>query len=280
MEEHAAEPGSGPVTNHDSDDLSARLQHLEEEAAKLRAQLGQQQVEPEPVPPVGEVEVAVEEEVAPPNLAEQDAIERDLSRIRLSLQRGARDEAERQLVALEKAWPAWPPVIEMRGDILELAGRSKQAMACYRMAIDRGGRGKLLEQKHATLVLKLAQEADPFTFQAATSEVTANAKIATILSVFVPGLGQIVLGQIGKGVTMLVVWLSAWIWCFMIPNGFKNLLESATGRSSDFKAGILLPLFIAIGTHLIAIFDAAVKAKSSDRRKVLRPTPPSDLPFE
>ncbi|HMS55933.1 MAG TPA: hypothetical protein PKA27_11085 [Fimbriimonadaceae bacterium] len=271
MEEHAAQPG--PDLNREQ--LAERLKALEEEAARLKASL-EPPPEPEPTEEPEETDVPDSEVVN--DLA---GAERALSAAHLAKMRGNKPEAEKMLTEAMRLAPKSAPVLAAVGEDFAERGQIKKALEAYRQAKEVDPTNAKIEGRYAELVLK---DSESMLFMSGSSAVEslASAKSAVLLSVLVPGVGQIVTGETGKGIILLVGWLASWITAFLIPNGLKSLVQVAGGGASSLNMAVLIPVFAGVCFHLVAIFDASTKAKTRERmmRKTDRPVPPANLPFE
>ncbi len=92
-----------------------------------------------------------------------------------------------------------------------------------------------------------------------TSRVTVGTKnpgVAAILSLFIPGLGQIYAGRIGRGLLMLFI---------VIPLSVLLAL---------FFFWLLLPLLLPLAVWIWNIFDASNICKDYNRRLIETGNPP------
>ena len=197
--------------------------------------------------------------------------------------RGDRAKAKELLDEAEKAAPHSATVLVALGDAAIERHNQKEALRLYDLAKAAEPGNVAIERKHAETAFRISQGTifDP-TIGSQGVEAVASAKAAVVLSVFLPGLGQMVTGEVAKGIAMMVAWAGGWVWALLL--GFNGLFGMIGLRASkEANPTVLLPLAIAILSHMIAIFDAAAKAKTAERRKILRPPPPDEgknLPFE
>jgi len=234
--------------------------------------------------------VVVEEETAPaapPAPATPEQIEEAdhlIQRARLESIRGNKQGASDLMRQAAEAAPTAPSVLEAIADELLARGQTKEAVDRYAQAMRLSPNNVGLEKKHASAVFR-ASGAMFMESQMALEgkgDVAANASWATLLSVFVPGSGQIVLGSVATGVTMLVVWIGMLIW-FVVALGMAHL------KPSDFTSGrvpgsVLTPGIIALVIHVGGIMASVTRAKAvavvRGPRKVEHPQPPVNLPFD
>lgn len=309
MEDDAAEPG--PPLNAE-EELKQRLERLEREAAELREALkGNQQPTPEePKPPQEQTQyyfppagsgaapqdqaeptatpapVSAEEEVlVPPTQAQIDAAENYLRQARLAKTRGQGQQAMTFLQQAESVAPNAPTVLEFIGDELAEKGHFRNARETYAKALKLESKNVRIENKYGLMVLKSSSfgtMADPL----GGTEIVAGAKSAFMMSVFIPGLGQIVLGDYIKGAVYAGVWIACLIWIIVMRDSVSGLISSIfghrIGEKPHYSNAIFFPLIVGVLVYVTSLFDAGAKVKHHEGRITLptRPEPPANLPFE
>jgi len=194
--------------------------------------------------------------------------------------RGDKVKAKELLDQAEKLAPHSGAVLVALGDAAQERRNLKEAIRLYALAKDAEPGNVAFERKHADAVF---EQTRGFVFDPNSSagvEAVAGAKSAVLLSVMFPGVGQIVTGELVKGVLFLIAVLGGWsVAVFGI--GFKGLFAMlGMGPTKDANGVVLIPLAIAVLFHMVAIFDASAKAKTLGKRKIDRPVPPANLPFE
>jgi tetratricopeptide (TPR) repeat protein len=209
-----------------------------------------------------------------------EAAERLIREAHLYTMRGDKARARELLEQAEKAAPRAPSVLVALGDAAMKRGNLKEATRLYGLAKDLEAKNVAYERKHAEAIFRQSQGLifDP-TARPGTITDAASAKAAVVMSFMVPGLGQIVTGETGKGLTFLVVFAGCVIAIAMMG---LNGLFSLFGMHAE-KAGsqaVILPIAIGLVDWVAAIIDASSKAKRSERPRIIHPTPPADLPFE
>ncbi len=112
------------------------------------------------------------------------------------------------------------------------------------------------------------------------NDQVAGGASALILSVFLPGLGHLILGRTVTGISILVGWLVSLIWFLLDYKDFAALIQLAAGKQSQPSLGVLIPLFIMAIIWIGTLKSLTGPIKSETRQKVDRPRPPVDLPFE
>lgn len=194
--------------------------------------------------------------------------------------RGDKAKAKEILDQAEKAAPSAAPVLVALGDAALDRHNIKEAVRLYGLAKDAEPGNVAIEKKHADAVFRLSQGMvfDP-TARSGGIEAAASAKAATFMSALLPGLGQIVLGDVVKGVVLMVGYLGSWTVAALI--GFQGLF-ALMGMNTGVNPSpvVLLPLAMAAVFYLVAVNDAAARSKLAAKRPIVRPIPPSDLPFE
>lgn len=204
---------------------------------------------------------------------------------RLAKQRNDAKLAEMLLKEAAGLSPESSLVLEALGDDLIDRRQTQAAMDSYKRAAEADPKNISAERKYAELVLRSQGCVDPMRARSeGESDGHVNGKIAVLLSLFVPGLGQMVTDQVIKGIGMLVAWALCWLFALMIPDGMKSLLSlfglKGRGAIVEFNGVVLFPLAVAAAVHLWSIFDSAGKAGTIKTRKIVRPLPPVDKPFE
>lgn len=219
-------------------------------------------------------------DASPPVPNDIETAERLIRDAHIASIRGDKAKAKELLDQAEKAAPTAGAVLVALGDAAQERHNIKEAVRLYTLAKEAEPANVAIEKKHADAVFRQTQG---FVFDPAARaggiEAAASAKAATFMSALLPGLGQIVLGDTVKGVILMAGYLGAWAVAALI--GFGGLF-ALLGFKTDVPASpmVLLPLaFVAI-FYLVAVNDAATRSKMAAKRPIIRPVPPSDLPFE
>jgi len=224
------------------------------------------------------IETPIEIQEESPN--DVDTAERLIREAHLFTIRGDKARAKELLDQAEMAAPRSGPVLVALADAAIERHNVKEAIRLLTIAKQANPGNVAIEKRHADAVFRQTQGMifDP-TAKSSSFENVASAKAAVILSFMLPGLGQIASGSVAKGASILVAWAIAWIIAVLIGfKGFFAMMGMGPSREADGK--VLVPLAIAAILHLYAILDASSKAKSIEKRKIVRPVPPSNLPFE
>ncbi len=240
-----------------------------------------------PEPAVTPAEPATEATTAPdvepfelPSHQQIDQAEKELQGYMVLKRRGSDAAATKALDEAQRLAPGYAQVILMVAKDLVERGQRRKANDLLKRGLATHPKNPDIERLYAETVLALSPHN---ALEDLTSvEVMARGKVAAILTVLVPGLGQIVTGRVKLGLGFLVVWGVCWIWAFLIPNGLTGLASVMglnRGSALDFNATVLLPLFFAMGAHFSAIADSTVYAKRFKPRTIERPVPPVDKPF-
>jgi TM2 domain-containing membrane protein YozV len=227
-----------------------------------------------------------EEEIVPPTDEQVQKAENLLRQARLARTRGQNQEAARLLAEAQAAAPTAPVVLEAIGDDFVEQKQLKKAREAYKRAMDvstalTGRVPAVLENKYAMAVMRSESASWSMPSTGGGVEAYASAKSSVVLSVLVPGLGQIVGGQIVKGAIILTLWLVCLVWLVLMGDHLRGVLGAMLGRRETFNAIVLLPLFAGVFLWIGAIIDASSRAKRyALRPDTERPKPPVDLPFE
>lgn len=239
--------------------------------------LGFEVPEPEPEPALPDVPITAEP-------ATQDQIaqaENLLRQARVHAMRGDHEGARNLLEQAAQVAPQSGAVLEALGDELIAQGKKRPAIEMYKRAIALSPGNVGLEKKHADLVFSAFAASQVYTSTASQAEIAASAKAAVVMSIILPGLGQVVTGRFQSGAIYMVLWLGAWVVAGVM--GFGNLGAAMTGKPFNGQPPnymVFLPVGLALLFHLYAIVDANSAAKQQDRKRVNHPKPPTDLPFE
>lgn len=189
-------------------------------------------------------------------------------------------EFARQAAALEEtSWESH----ELVGDLLMEKGEAEAAMASYRRAREIVVDRPLLEDKIARAALRQAADQAAARRTQALLDGTARAEApkrnpgyAALLSLVIPGLGQIYNGQVLKGIILLVVYVSLFSVAMLAALQGLSRMPQATagpvyGPSLDLSAMLgalfdgvgLMWMLLLIGLWIYAIADAALRASRS-----------------
>ncbi len=241
----------------------------------------------EETPVADSVSQEVPQEMLPPEPTPEQIAQADqlMRQANLARVRGQKDVAEKLMEEARTVAPGSVAVLEAIGDEFADRKQMKKAMEVYKQAMAIDPSRVSVERKYAELVLKNSVLTDPFALSGPDSGTMASGKIAAIMSIVVPGLGQVVTGQVNKGIIMFVGCALGWLW-LVIPvggphakiEGLLTLVNSKIGVPLEPSA--FVALFVAMGFHLWSMFDAASNAKRWTPPRIDRPVPPSDRDFE
>lgn len=199
------------------------------------------------------------------------------------------DQAKSIVDLLEKSNPNDAQVLLLSADLKIAKKDLKGAQEVLKLArklypqsveIDRKlGEVALSQVKTGSLEDQLrAAESDIFI---GDGDIAATATWATVISMILPGAGHIAIGKTVKGGIYMVSWMV--IVGFLLWEGslFKGFAKFMAAREANIPMIALMGGFLALGIHLVAIFECAALAKgNSGRRQIEKPKPPVDLPFE
>lgn len=201
-----------------------------------------------------------------------------------ALRKAGRDEeAQSELAALLREFPNHPNALEAQADDLAARGQFKEAVALYKQIIDEHPGRVGTERKHANLVFRTANvEIQAHQLLAEGSLVSvgvaeANKRrfgAAMVLSMLLPGTGQLAKGEFAKGCAFLAIEavLLALTLAFGLDRRAK-LPELTTAGWTTIGGMFLL--------HVVAMLDAATtQVATAVPLSKVRPKPPVDKPFE
>ena len=188
-------------------------------------------------------------------LAEEEA-RRRLTAAHITLKRGQFSEAERAVQEALSESPEDAAAHEMLGDIRQAQGDWAEAIASFKTALQHDPARTTAEAKMARATLRHTEMQRRETFGMAYASVNSGLvqggeedrgrrSRLLILSLILPGLGQIVAGSFLKGGILIV--------------GFALgcLLLTASGLQTPLSGGTLLAIGILILDWLYAVIDAA-----------------------
>jgi len=221
----------------------------------------------------------------PPTTAELEEAEALLRQSRLARSRGHTQQANELLSQAAATAPGSVAVQEALGDQYFESHQYRRAAECYVLALAIEANNPRLERKHGDAVFFATGAAGGFESRAAM-ESTANPKAIVVLSVMLPGVGQLVAGRVALGVAMLIGFVGGWIVALATPGAMRSLLASLGLRSqeADLAGGsgtaAIVGLLIASACWLWSVFEALGRASEVRMLRKERPKPPVEKPFE
>ena len=217
-----------------------------------------------------------------PTPAEADQAERLVREGVILRRRGESAAATQKFEAAFAIAPGSPEVTVVLAE--ELMARRQWAKARTRLewGLAVNPNHKQLGQLHADCVFAILSSDMEFTRPLSEVESVASGKTALVLSILVPGLGQIVNGRTKVGGIMLGGYLICWIMLLLLPGGASGILSLMMGGrgASSFNGLALLPLFGSVGMLLWSVVDAQRQSPMNKRPTIERPRPPVDKDFE
>ena len=226
-----------------------------------------------------------EEPAAPLEPATPEQIEKAEQLIRQSRLATMRKQPEVARKLMEEAIEAAPNaigVLEAIGDDFSERMQHRKAMETYKKALDIDPTNINIERKYAESVLATQGMKDPMAMLQGGPDVGlyASGNVAVILNLFIPGLGQYILGQKGPGIAYFLCVVVGWVLAILVPDGLSGLGRMMGSRGGETNMLVLLPLMFAVGAHLTSLFTAAAFAKRYQPRRVERPMPLVDKDYE
>lgn len=256
--------------------------------AAIQARIDELTAKLEVEPPVEEVAVP-SEPPPPPTPAQAEEAEKLIRHAMLEKRRGNAKAATELLQKAVEVAPGAPAVLEALGDDFNERRRGKEALEMYARAKALDPKNVGLERKHAELVLRVGMSgsiedqlraglSDPFLLS--RGDAVASLGTARLLSFVLPGVGHLILGKTVAGFAFLAAWIGSLIWIILERDDLKGLTLMAAGRSAHIGAGVFVPLFIAAVTLISAVGSLGAEKSAARAKKVDRPVPPMNLPFE
>lgn len=219
-----------------------------------------------------------------PTPSQQSEADTLIRQSRVAKMRGQNQVATELLRKAAEVAPGAVSVMEALGDDMMERGLAQPAVDTYAKALTLSNGDPGIERKYAAAI---ARSKGGLTFEEAlqlkaesslfdTSEAASN-RSAAIISFFLPGVGQIVLGQYGRGIAFLIAWLFFIFFAFNVFNRLKP--------GDSIGPMVIVPLVAALAIQVGAAWackkDDSEKLSGNLRKgQVERPKPPVDLPFE
>lgn len=217
-----------------------------------------------------------------PDPATEQEAERILAQANLQRMRGDHRAADVLIAKAYELAPGSAGVIQAQAEILVRTKQVKKAHELLSTGVKLHPDHAQLERMYAESVLRVHALADPMALLAsvegADEASLASARTASVLSLFLPGLGHLVIGQKVKGYVYIGIWTVCVVWALQVPGGLSSLFNMFGG--ANLQIGVLPPVLIGGIIYVVAVSELAALSKRADLRKVERPKPPVDLPFE
>jgi tetratricopeptide (TPR) repeat protein len=264
--------------------LDLAIKGREEELAQLGGPLDQvASVAGASAEPDAEVEVLPE----PPTPEVREQAEKLIQQARLERRRQNNTRAAELLDEALRLAPGASDVQELVGDDFMERKQWKAAMARYDMARKLDEKNVSADKKFAELVFqtKAAAATAELSLEYQRDQMVGSAQKAALFSLFLPGSGQILLGENWYGGMLMGGWaiLVFWVWLWAEDvKGVLNAIGLHAGKLNHYtNYGVVLPIFGALLIHVISVFSAAAEGASAKLPIPERPVPPvPNLPFE
>ncbi len=210
-----------------------------------------------------------------------DEVERLLRQANLQKMRGQLEDASASVQQALELMPDDADVWAMLGDLRQQAGDMQGAHDAYKRAHELAPDNPAIERKYAQTVLALTSQQEQFQLwqQAIEGKLPEEElgpprqpALAFLLSLVMPGLGQLYNGQIVKGGILLGIMLAG-LSLFMLIGDAKTALENMIAfvvnpsrmRGDISQAHLLITLALFI-VWVYAILDAPLSAAARNRR--------------
>lgn len=230
-----------------------------------------------------QTEINLPENPDPPTPEAMSAAEKLVQQARVEKMRGNSQEVRRLLEQAVQTAPGSPTVLEMVGDDFAERKQSGRALAYYRRAAKLDPKNVNLERKVALSALGMnavSAEAQQAAGQLDDSAIPmASRKAALVISLFLPGLGHVVLGEKVKGGILIAIWCLSLAWVILMSGDMAKLIASFSGGRSQANMIVVVPLFLMAAVYLGSLMSLKAPEETL-RMPADRPRPPVDLPFE
>lgn len=226
------------------------MQSIQSFAAELMAQKAAQQVQA-----VREVNLDLPpfRESSQQEVRQAEPILRDAAMLR---RKEKFREAEIKVREALQFVPKDAAALELLGDILQGVARTDEALAVYKRALDSDPKRSSAERKYGELLV-LQQKWDMTDPEA----MRGSSKLAMMLSLLLPGLGQFHNGEIGKGVFFLALDALCVYLLAYSPWGFGG----AQGRHG-LSISLIICITITVVVYVYALIDTNA-SKTGDGKK-------------
>jgi tetratricopeptide (TPR) repeat protein len=232
-----------------------------------------------------------EEQFEPPTPKQLQDAEGFVRQARVQKMRGNAAASTELLRKAVEAAPTAPAVLEALADDLLERKQRKEALPLYKKALKLEPRNVGLERKYAMLVLGSSAQSISFddamradwreTPFASNTDNVASPLAATILTVFLPGSGHIVLGKTATGAMILGTWAACCLWIALMAKDFAALAAKLVGKNGGHvNYLVLVPLVIIAIVYIGAVSSLRSPKKAAAGGRPGRPTPPVNLPFD
>lgn len=230
-------------------------------------------------------EINLPENPEPPTPQAMSEAEKLIQQARVEKMRGNNQEVRNLLERAVQTAPGSPTVLEMVGDDFAERKQTGRALAYYRRAAKLDPKNVNLERKVAMSALGLNAASPDAQVKSSVGNLDdsaipmASRKAALFITLFLPGLGHIVLGQKVRGTVILVVWCISLAWAILMGKDIANLAASFGGGKEPANMIVIVPMFLMVVTFIGAL--ASLKEPEETLHiPADRPRPPVDLPFE
>ena len=215
----------------------------------------------------------------------EDRAEQLIKQARLARQRGQGDIARKLLDEAAQIAPESATVLGALAEDSYQHKHFKTARDLFEKAKNLDPQNPHFERMFGECVLKVTEIENPYLFvESPESESAASGKMAVALSLFFPGIGQLVTGKTNLGAMMLGGWILGWTMALLIPNGMNGVFGlfgiKSQGSVTQFNALVLFPLALIAVVTMWSLLDAAQSVPKGPKRSIDRPVPPVDKPFE
>ena len=165
-------------------------------------------------------------------------------------------EAEAKVRAALQLVPRDAAALELFGDILQGVARTNEALAAYQRAKEADPKRSSAERKYGELLV-LQQQWD----MTDTEEMRTSHRLAIMLSLLFPGMGQFNNRDYIKGVVFLALdALCIYLLAFS-PWGFGDK------HQHGLSVGLVLPVVLTVVVYVVALIDTSTSQQSGNKGK-------------
>jgi hypothetical protein len=264
------------IKRSETEDLDIR-KALEERITMLATQIATLKA----AAPPEEIEIPIEP-ATPEQIAQADQLIREarVQKMRKNLQ-----ASTDLLKKASEIAPGAPAVLEALGDDLMERRRLNEAAKAYKQAVRFDPTNVGLERKYAMAVMGMSHAGSIEEQLRANlsgdgpSDSMVSPKAAMILNLFVPGLGQVVLGR-PVGYALIAVWVVCLVWVNFRIQDVYLLMGTVSGSTKTPNLTVLIPLFIMAVIFIGSIASLGTSRGPRRPKRIDHPTPPVNLPYD
>jgi len=204
-------------------------------------------------------------------------------RRQVAIRRGDEKLAAKILEEMSELAPGSSHVLEAQGDVELVRGQRQKARQLYKEAVEADPKNISAERKFAETVFAMdAADVAKLLGNEGLLGRSASGQSAFMLSLFLPGLGQLSSGQLAKGLSLLLGYLTGIGIVVFMPKGISSLLRvfgRAGPEAGELHFATIFGVLLTIVCYFASLLDAKAQVAQAPKIKVDHPVPPVDKEF-